>query len=324
MPRRRTSVSAGKHNFFALCLSGLSVAFICMSFDPAPAGEDLGYVTVSANSLTDVPLPRDMAGLKSSIAENATAAVTPLAQSGMTMDSHDAIMFSLLLMQDGARFVENINTYTVIFRKQERINGDLSEMQSIDLKVRHQPAFSVYMKWQNGDKGRQVLYNEDYDDKKMVVKLGGLKGRLLPGIKLDPSGPEAMAESRYPVTEAGILGMVNQIIVHRQNDLKKGEGVECVRLPNQAFDERDCYCFLFKYSSPEANPVYRKSIILIDSRYHIPLHVLNHTWAKDDTGLSPEQLDDLTLIESYSFSNVDFGRDLVAEEFSRENKAYRM
>ena len=212
----------------------------------------------------------------------------------------------------------------VLFNKQERISGDLSDIQSIDLKVRHQPSFSVYMKWQNGDKGRQLLYNEDYEDKKMVVKLGGLKGRILPGIKLDPHGPEAMAAARYPVTEAGILGMVKQIIVHRQNDLKHGQGVTCVRLPNQVFDERDCYCFRYEYHLPEFNRQYRKSTILIDSRYHIPLNVINHTWAKEAEGLTAEQLDELTLIENYSFSRVDFGRELVAEEFSRENKAYRM
>lgn len=325
MLRRRSSVSPGKPNFFALCLSAASVAVICGSFDPAPAGEDLSFVAVSSRTAGDVPLPPEAAaGLASEISNNASAAISPVPLQNMTMDSSDAITFSLLLLQDGARFVGNIDTYTVLFNKQERISGDLSDLQTIDLKVRHQPSFSVYMKWQNGDKGRQLLYNEDYEDKKMVVKLGGLKGRILPGIKLDPHGPEAMAAARYPVTEAGILGMVKQIIVHRKNDLKHGHGVTCVRLPNQVFDERDCYCFRYEYHSNEFNAQYRKSIILIDSRYHIPLNVINHTWAKEAEGLSTEQLDELTLIENYSFSHVDFGRELVAEEFSRENKAYRM
>ena len=325
MPRRRSSVSPGKPNFFALCLSAASVAVICGSFDPAPAGEDLSFVAMSSRTAADVPLPPDAAAaLTSEIARNATAEITPVPLNNMTMDSSDANKFSLLLLQDGARFVGNIDTYTVLFKKQERIGGDLSDLQTIDLKVRHQPSFSVYMKWQNGDKGRQLLYNEDYEDKKMVVKLGGLKGRILPGMKLDPHGQEAMAAARYPVTEAGILGMVKQIISHRQNDLKHGQGVTCVRLPNQVFDERDCYCFQYEYHSNEFNAQYRKSTILIDSRYHIPLTVVNHTWAKDAAGLSPEQLDELTLIENYSFSHVDFGRELVAEEFSRENKTYRM
>lgn len=325
MPRRSSCVSSGKPNFLALTLLASCVAVICGSFDPAPAGEELSFVTVSTISTADVPLPPDAAArLVSEVAENASAAVSPVAPNSMVMTNSDAIKFSLLLLQDGARFVENIDTYTVQFNKHERINGDMTDLQTIDLKVRHRPSFSVYMKWQNGDKGRQLLYNEDYEDKKMVVKLGGIKGRILPGIKLEPLGPEAMAAARYPVTEAGILGMVKQIIMHRQNDIKHGHGVTCVRLPNQVLDERDCYCFRFEYQSPEFNAQYRKSQLLIDSRYHIPLQVVNHTWAKDAEGLTPDQLDELTLIEDYSFSRVDFGRELVAEEFSRENKAYRM
>ena len=118
--------------------------------------------------------------------------------------------------------------------------------------------------------------------------------------------------------------MVKQIVACRQSDLKRGQGVTCVRLPNQVWDERDCYCFQYDYHTPEFHPTYRKSIVLIDTRYHIPLQVVNHTWASETDGLTPEQLDEQTLIEDYSFSRTDFGRELVAEEFSRDNPSYRM
>ena len=127
MLRRRSSVSSGKPNFFALCLSAASVAVICGSFDPAPAGEDLSFVAVSSRSAADVPLPPEAAaGLASEVSTHATAAISPVTLHNMTMDSSDAITFSLLLLQDGARFVGNIDTYTVLFNKQERISGDLA------------------------------------------------------------------------------------------------------------------------------------------------------------------------------------------------------
>jgi hypothetical protein len=325
MPRLRIRKSSGKSNVLALCCSAASIAFIFSSFDPAPAGEDLSIVQTAATTLTDVPFPPDAGiGFESELRGVAIEGVPATVQNGMLLNNHEAIKFSLLILQDGSRFLENVDAYTTVFNKQERINGDLSDVQTIEMKVRHEPSFSVYMKWKNGDTGRQVLFNEDYEDKKMVVKLGGLKGRLLPAIKLDPTSSRAMSESRYPVTEAGLLGMVKQMVAYRQTDIKNGHGVTCLRLPNRQWDERDCYCFQYNYDSPEINQTYRKSLVLIDTRYHIPLQVMNYTWTSETDGLTAEQIDELTLIENYSFSRTDFGRELVAEEFSRENPSYRM
>lgn len=325
MPCLRVRKSSGKSNVLAVCVSAASLAVIFSSFDPAPAGEDLSIVRPASVVLSDVPIPPD-AGIsfRADLRELRDELAPVAVQNGMLLDNDEALKFSLLILQDGSRFLENIDTYTTVFSKRERINGDLSNTQTIEMKVRHEPSFSVYMKWKNGDTGRQVLFNEEYEDKKMVVKLGGLKGRLLPAIKLEPTSPRAMSESRYPITQAGLLGMVKQIVACRQNDMKCGEGVTCVRLENQVWDERECYCFQYDYHSPEFSKVYRKSIVLIDTRYHIPLQIANYTWASEADGLTPEQLDEQTLIEDYSFSRIDFGRDLVAEEFSRDNPSYRM
>jgi hypothetical protein len=54
------------------------------------------------------------------------------------------------------------------------------------------------------------------------------------------------------------------------------------------------------------------------------LKVRNYTWAADTEGLSELELDELTLIEDYSFTGLNFQQRLVAEEFSRENPLYRM
>jgi hypothetical protein len=325
MPRLRSRKSSGKSNVLALCISAASIGVIFSSFDPAPAGEDLSLIRTTSATLSDVPIPPD-AGIsfRADLRELRSEPAPTVVQNAMVLDNNEAIKFSTLLLQDGSRFLENVAAYTTVFSKQERINCDLSGVQTIEMKVRHEPSFSVYMKWKNGDTGRQVLFNEEYEDRKMVVKLGGLKGRLLPAIKLEPTSERAMSESRYPITEAGLLGMVKQIVLCRQADMKNGQGVTCVRLPNREWDERECYCFQYHYDSAEFNQTYRKSIMLIDTRYHIPLQLTNYTWASEADGLTAEQLDEQTLIENYSFSRIDFGRELVAEDFSRENPSYRM
>lgn len=323
MPRFRKS--SGKPNFAALCLSASSLFFVVLSFDPAPAGEEIAF---RPSPSSDVPLPPGVQTTASaaptqseSSAENAVAPSSP---NQIVLNNNEAIEFSLLLLRDGARFIENIDTYSVVFNKRERLNGDLGESQTIEMKVRHTPSFGVYMKWKNGDTGRQLLYSDEYEDKKMVVKLGGIKGRLLKGIKLDPTSSEAMAEARYPCTEAGLLGMVKQVISHRENDLKHGQGVSCIRLGNRVCDERECYCFQFEYESPNYNEQYRKSLIMIDTRYHIPLQVINYTWLNETEGLTAAEMDEQSLVEDYSFSRIDFGRQIIGTEFNRDNPTYKM
>ena len=329
MPRIRHVQSSGKRNFLAMCASAVSLGAICGSFDPVPAGEELQFTRVNSvvtatENTSDVPLP---AGLQASasdtvISVQSIGGVQPV--SSGDLNNNDAIKFSMLLLKDGGRFIDNIDHYRVTFEKRERIKGDIGELETMDLKVRHAPNFSVYMKWKTGDAGRQLLYNDEYDDKQMIVKLGGLKGRILPALKLDPLGSEAKAGARYPVTEVGISGMIRQMIVHRENDLNHGHGVDCCRLPNEVFDERECYCFRYEYSAPKFNTLYRKSIVLMDTRYHVPLKVVNYTWSENAEGMTPEQLDEMTMIEDYAFRHLDMGAKLVAEDFSRDNPAYRM
>jgi hypothetical protein len=325
--------SSRKPNAMALIVASASIMLLYASFDPVPAGDDIRLGSVATTAAlpafsSDVPLPPEVRDLPR--AEPVDGEFTQqLSQtnptaSGCLLNNDEALQFTLLLLNDGARFLENCASYSVQFSKQERLNGDLTEDQIIDMKVRHEPYFSVYMKWRNGDRGRQVLYSDEYEDGQMVVKLGGFKGRLLPAIKLDPKGARAMSESRYPVTEAGILGMLKQIQKHRQEDIRHGHSVTCRRLPNQVFDQRNCYCFEFVYDSQEHSPVYRRSVILIDTRYHIPLMARNYTWAKDAGDLTAEELDERTLVENYAFTSLNFGSELLAKDFSRDNPKYRM
>ena len=63
---------------------------------------------------------------------------------------------------------------------------------------------------------------------------------------------------------------------------------------------------------------------MLDARYHVPLRVINHTWTENSEGLTATELDEQTLIEDYSFLKIDFGKEMVTIDFSRDNPAYRM
>lgn len=314
-----------------------SIGLLYAGFDPETAGEaptSESDRVAAAVAEFEVPLPPEAAQMIArAIDSPAVSPDEPPAEiaasesevaTNVTLSNQELIEYSLFLLKDGADFLKSVDTYTATFHKQERLGGDLTDTQMIDVKIRQGDEFAVYMKWRNGDRGRQLLYSTEYQDGDMVVKLGGFKGRLLPGIKLNPHGSRAGEESRHPVTQAGILGMVEQMISHREQDLARCHGMICQRLPNQSFDGRDCHCFVYQYESPKVWKEYRKSIVLIDSQQHIPVMARKYTWAAEADDLNPEELDQLTLIENYAFTKIDFAKTLTAEHFSRDNPRYRM
>jgi len=329
--------SRGPNLIVGLVVAG-TFGLLYVSYDPIPAG---AAPTSEADRVAEavaefiVPLPPEVPELVASADDSSEPDETdaksstietdqPVASLSGQLTNDELIEYFMLLLRDGGNYLKSFDTYTATFHKQERLGGDLSEVQMIDIKIRQHDQFAVYMKWRNGDRGRQLLYSTEYEDGDMVVKLGGFKGRLLPGIKVSPHGSMARDEARHPVTQAGICGMLDQMIEYREQELKRGHGIDCQRLPNQTFDDRECLCFLYQYEQPGISGGYRKSLILIDGDRHIPVMARNYTWATEADDLSPAGLDELTLVENYSFTNIDFSRKLTASDFSRDNPRYRM
>jgi hypothetical protein len=325
----RISTRSRKPNLIAATVLAMTAGVLYANFDPVPAGEAPATASDHESSTDEefiVPMPPEAANLPvvEVTADAPDGTQSPEPNLASTLNNLELIEYAMFLLKDGAEFLKQYETYTTVFRKQERLGGDLSEVQTIDVKIRHSTPFAVYMKWRNGDRGRQLLYSDEYKDGDMVVKLGGFKGRLIPGIKLNPLGSRALEESRHPVTQAGILGMVEQMIVDRSKELSEGHGVCCSKLPNQEFDERDCFCFVFEYDTPQDSGKYRKRVIVLDAERHIPVLARNYTWTAEPSQLTAEELDALTLVENYSFTKTDFSKTLTAIEFSRENPRYRM
>jgi hypothetical protein len=75
------------------------------------------------------------------------------------------------------------------------------------------------------------------------------------------------------------------------------------------------------YASPEYSETYRKATLYIDKELAMPVCVRNYTWAKD---ANPETVDDETLIEFYSYTDIKVEQQLSGIDFDRGNESYRM
>ncbi len=302
-----------------ICLGTAGV--LVLNFQATPPGHGTSsaqrFGVTSALSAAELPEEKP-------VAAGAATDLKPISTEEAVSTSRVAFELHITRLELGQQKLKALPHYTATFMKQERLDGagEIPDMQTMDLKIRHQP-FSVYMKWiEGGDRGREVLFVEGENDSKMLVKLGGIK-RLLPTVKLDPTEALAMAESRHPVSKMGLLELTNQLITYRKRDFELKEGVRWQILPHLEFANRKCTGFLVEYASKSVEPVYRKSLVYIDQELHLPVCVHNYGWPEDGVTLAGKELDEATLIEHYGYADIHFDSPLETADFSNTNTNYR-
>ena len=224
------------------------------------------------------------------------------------------------LLDKGIALLTQTPDYTAQFSKLEVVGGELLEEQTIQVKLTHQP-FSVYMKWLDYDTGREVIYGEGINDGNMLVHAGGWKARL-PAISMEPDSSLAMRESRYPITQIGLLNLAKKIVEAHRDDLAHKSFARCEQTEDQSIHGRDCLCFVTEYTSAALSKEYRKSIVLIDKEWSVPLFIKNFGWPTDNVTAVGEELDTATLIEQYTYSEVKLRANLTAFDFDRANEDY--
>jgi hypothetical protein len=280
----------------ATCVDPQQVVTRRIEFDPAPA-----------NSANDTQ------------SDNAIAS-----DAGQTQDSESlaTLKRKVDLLEQGEKFLAGVDCYTATLAKQEMVGTELLDEQTMQLKCRQKP-FSVYLVWTAGDTGREVIYVEGENDGKMIAHDGGWKARL-PAFNLDPNCRLAMRDARYPVTNAGFAALTTMMLELHREDVAKNSGLaSCRAEEDQTFDGRPCTVFTTEYSSQASSPTYRKSITYIDNEWKLPVHSKHFEWPATGKNGDNANPDDSTLIESYSFTDVDLECPLSESDFDRDNSEYR-
>ena len=237
---------------------------------------------------------------------------------GTILTGRVALQASHAQLSQGKLLLEKTSDYSAQFKRQERIGGDLLDPQAMNLKVRHEP-FSLYMKWTEGDKGRQLIYVQGQNENKVLVQIGGMAGRLTGALAMSPDDHRILAESRYPATSAGLLELTKIILSHHEANLQRGTGVISEIRDGESFDNRPCFLTTLVYENPTVNADYYKSLILIDKELHVPVNVQNFTWIN---GQAPATEDEESLIESYSYTGLQINMQLSDNDFVKSK--YKM
>ena len=206
-----------------------------------------------------------------------------------------------------------IGSYTVTFRKQERIKGNLLPEQTYFLKVRHEP-FAVYMKGIRPVAGRELIYAEGYHDNHVIGHPAGLSRLLVPRLKLPPDHPLILAESRHPMNQAGLGNLIRKLIGYRRMDLEESDEttvLDRIITPKGQAWLRSSHV----HSQSRPGRPLAETEVLYDPATRVPLRFTGYDWP------SPGQSEKL-LGERYCYDDLVPEAGLTPEDFDPSNPEY--
>ncbi|GAB5402162.1 MAG: DUF1571 domain-containing protein [Aureliella sp.] len=220
---------------------------------------------------------------------------------------------------------KNIRDYTAILIKRERVGGTLGEYEYMGVKVRNRKMsggritapLSVYMAFLKpaSVKGREVIYVENQNGGKLVAHEGGMKGRFLPTVELDPNGMMAMRGQRYPITEVGIENLVAKLIEKGERDRQRGE-CDVKFVQGVKVGGRECTVLTVEHPVKRSYFDFYRAEIFIDNEYQIPVRYCAYDWPTVQ-GSKGE------IMEEYTYQNVKLNVGLTDKDFDRNNPRYK-
>ena len=211
-----------------------------------------------------------------------------------------------------------IKDYTATLRKQENIDGTLHGPQVLEIKVRHQP-FSVYTRFlfPQDVAGQQAIYIEGQNN-------GNLRGRgvgfewNLGWLSFPPDGIIPRRGQKYPITQIGILNLVDELLKVGRETVKFGECEvtyhEGVTLGTGPL-ARECTVIQVVHPVRRDNFSFHIARIFVDNELNLPIRYESYCWPTAPGETPP-------LIEVYTYMDLKINVGLTDADFDHTNPEY--
>jgi hypothetical protein len=212
--------------------------------------------------------------------------------------------------------LEALEDYQATLVKRERIDGELTDYEYIDCKIRHKP-FSVYLRFAApaSVKGQEVIYIEGQNNGNMKAHTVGLRDALVGTVSLKPTGPLAMQGQRYPLTEIGILNLTRRLVEVGENDTKYGE-CEVKFYEGAKVNGRVCTCMQFVHPNPRREFRFHLARVFVDTELNLPIRYEAYSWPKQPGGAP-------VLEEEYTYLNLKLNNGFTDIDWDVKNPEYR-
>lgn len=223
------------------------------------------------------------------------------------------LMPALRVAQEQVKLIDaNIQDYSALLYKEERIDGELQPQEVAFVKVRHQP-FSVHMFFLAPNKGRECLYVAGPNGEKGVLHARDSGFRKKLGVfKLDPDGRLAMAGQKYPITKLGIRNLTTELVDVASKDVNYGECEVRTLQSTIGADKRPVTVIEVVHPTPRKNFRFHKAQVFIDNELGVPIRYAAYLWPQNPGDAPP-------LEEAYTYMNVKVNNGFTDADFNPES-----
>ena len=206
--------------------------------------------------------------------------------------------------------VAKLQDYKMTFEKRELVKDQLIR-QKMTMKIRQEP-FGVYVKYMDPHPGREVIYAEGQNQGKLLVHEDGFKA-LAGTLAFEPTSAQVMKETKYPITQAGMLNMLDAVLAIWQTELPHGEA-KIGYYPQAKVEGATCKMYEVTHPIARDHFKFHKTRLYIDIKTGLPARLEQYAF--------PVEGADAQLVEEYTFSNVQTNVGMTDNDFSTKNKSY--
>jgi len=243
-------------------------------------------------------------------------AFRPAVASPRTVADHPLARVLKFAHEERAYLQQTVRDFTCRVTKRERIDGELQDHYSIDMRVREQidaggqvtQPLSVLLEFLGPSDiaGRRALFVAGQNDNKLLVRKGGKRfGYVV--MALDPFGPSVMRESLVPITEIGFPHLLDRTIRTLQQDLvadPSGDNTIVEQITTARINGRPCQMLRITHPRRRDGLQFFSASMSIDSELHVPVRFDVYDWPE-----TPGQQAPLTAEFTYTNVTLNAGFD---------------
>jgi hypothetical protein len=253
-----------------------------------------------------------------------TATLLPGVLSGLSQEALEAAENPLDVVLDIAdkshkHLLENIRDYECLMVSAVQMNGKLRDAQYMQCKIREgNPTagipFAVYGKFLKPQSlnGQEVIWVEGKNDGNLVAHQAGLLN--LTRWNLPPDGTIAMNGNKYPITEIGLVNLLELMIERGRRDRAYGK-CEISFDPKVEVDGRKCVLLEIRHPKKEGPYDFHLARIYFDIEQQLLFGYEGFDWPAGPAQEPP-------LLEKFFYSDLRLNVGLTEADFDPNNPAY--
>jgi hypothetical protein len=199
-----------------------------------------------------------------------------------------------------------VTDYTCTFYKRERVDGRLTGLHVMTMKVRRDPR-SIYVKFQQPSSGREAIYVAGRHGGKLLAHDVGLNKLLAGTLLLDPTSARAMEDNRHPITHAGIGPLLDTLSSRWALELDPEEAKVTFR-DDALVGQQQCTMVEVAHPHRRHHFLHHKVRVYIGKDVRLPIRFEAYDWPKNHEAAAEltEEYTYLKLRLNVGLSDIDF------------------